>query len=78
MSQSYDPYHLASPTIYLVKIVIFLILVALVAAILFNSLVTFFWANPFINSLIFLVMFIGIVLSFRQIIRQFPEHRWVN
>ena len=78
MSQSYDPYHLASPTIYLVKIVIFLILVALVAAILFNSLVTFFWANPFINSLIFLVMFIGIVLSFRQIIRLFPEIRWVN
>ena len=55
MSQSYDPYHLASPTVYLVKIVIFLVLVALVAAILSNQLLVFFWANPFINSLIFLV-----------------------
>lgn len=78
MSQRYDPYHLASPTIYLVKIIIFLVLVALVAAILFSQLILFFWANPFINSLILLVLFIGIVLSFRQIIRLFPEVRWVN
>jgi hypothetical protein len=78
VSQRYDPYHLASPTIYLVKIIIFLVLVALVAAILFSQLILFFWANPFINSLILLVLFIGIVLSFRQIIRLFPEVRWVN
>jgi hypothetical protein len=78
VSQSYDPYHLASPTVYLVKILIFLVLVALVAAILFNQLLLFFWANPFINSLIFLVLFVGIILSFRQIIRLFPEIRWVN
>ena len=78
MSQSYDPYHLASPTVYLVKILIFLVLVALVAAILSSQLLVFFWANPFINSLIFLVLFIGIILSIRQIIRLFPEIRWVN
>lgn len=78
MSQSYDPYHLASPTVYLVKILIFLVLVALVAAILANQLLVFFWANPFINSLIILVLFIGIILSFRQVIRLFPEIRWVN
>ncbi len=78
MSQSYDPYHLASPTIYLIKIVIFLVLVALVAAILFNQILIFFWANPFINSLIIFVMLIGVVLSFRQIMRLFPEVRWVN
>jgi hypothetical protein len=78
MAHSYDPYHLASPSVYLVKIIIFLVLVALVAAILSNQLIIFFWANPFINSLIFLVLLIGIVLSFRQIIRLFPEIRWVN
>ncbi|MBN9335528.1 flagellar motor protein MotA [Devosia sp.] len=78
MSQGYDPYHLASPTVYLVKIVIFLVLVALVAAILFTNIVTFFWANPFINSMIFLALFVGIFLSFRQIFRLFPEVKWVN
>jgi hypothetical protein len=78
MSQSYDPYRLASPTVYLVKNVIFLVLVGLVAAILANQLIVFFWANPFINSLILFVAFVGIVLSFRQLLRLYPEIRWVN
>jgi hypothetical protein len=78
MATSYDPYNLASPFVYLVKIVIFLILVALLAVILFPTIVIFFWANPFINSLIFLTLFIGIFLSFRQIMRLFPEVKWVN
>ena len=78
MSQTYDPYRLASPAVYLVKIVIFLVLVALVAAILANQLLIFFWANPFINSLILLTLFIGIILSFRQVMRLFPEINWVN
>ncbi|ODT79455.1 MAG: flagellar motor protein MotA [Pelagibacterium sp. SCN 64-44] len=78
MTQGYDPYHLASPTVYLVKILIFLVLVALVAAILFSTIITFFWANPFINSLIFFTLAVGIFLSFRQIFRLFPEVKWVN
>jgi hypothetical protein len=78
VSQTYDPYHLASPTVYLIKIVVFLVLVALISAILWSQLIIFFWANPFINGLIFLVAGIGIVLSIRQIIRLFPEIRWVN
>jgi hypothetical protein len=78
MTQTYDPYHLASPTVYLVKIVIFLVLVGLVAAILITNIISFFWANPFINSMIFFALFIGIFLSFRQIFRLFPEVKWVN
>ncbi len=78
MTQDYDPYHLASPTVYLIKIIIFLVLVALVAAILFTTIVSFFWANPFINGLIFFTLAIGIFLSFRQIFRLFPEVKWVN
>ena len=78
MATSYDPYHLASPTIYLIKMVIFLILIALVGVILTGQIITFFWANPFINSLIFFVAFIGILLSFRQVVRLFPEVKWVN
>ncbi|HEV7292612.1 MAG TPA: flagellar motor protein MotA [Devosia sp.] len=78
MTQGYDPYHLASPTVYLIKIIIFLVLVALVGAILFPTIITFFWANPFINAMIFLALLVGIFLSFRQIIRLFPEVKWVN
>jgi len=78
MSQNYDPYRLASPAVYLVKIIIFLVLVALVAAILYTELVIFFLANPFINSLILLVLAIGIILSFRQVMLLMPEIKWVN
>ena len=78
MSQTYDPYHLKSPTIYLIKNVVFLIIVALVGAILWQEILKFFLANPFINSLIVLVAVTGVFLSFRQIIRLFPEIKWVN
>ena len=78
MTQGYDPYHLASPTVYLIKILIFLVLVALVGAILFSTITTFFWANPFINALIFFALAIGIFLSIRQVVRLFPEVHWVN
>lgn len=78
MTQTYDPYRLASPAVYLIKIVIFLVLVALVAAILFNQLVIFFFANPFINALILLTLSVGILLSIRQIMGLFPEINWVN
>jgi len=78
MSQNYDPYHLKSPTIYLVKNVVFLVIVALVGAILWQQILVFFLANPFINSLIALVALSGVFLSFRQIMRLFPEIKWVN
>ncbi|MEQ1899758.1 MAG: flagellar motor protein MotA [Devosia sp.] len=78
MSQSYDPYHLKSPTIYLVKNAVFLLIVGLVAAILWAQILTFFLASPFINSLIIIVALTGVLLSFRQIMRLFPEIKWVN
>lgn len=78
MANSYDPYHLATPTVYLIKMIVFLVLVALVAAILINTIITFFWANPFLNGLIFFVAGTGILLSFRQVMRLFPEVKWVN
>lgn len=78
MADRYDPYHLASPTVYLVKMIIFLILVVLVGIILTPQLMSAFWSNPFINGLILVVLATGILLSFRQVIRLFPEVRWVN
>lgn len=78
MTQNYDPYHLKSPTIYLVKNVVFLVIVALVGLILAKQIAAFFIANPFINSLIVIVALTGVFLSFRQILRLFPEIKWVN
>ncbi|UYQ73011.1 flagellar motor protein MotA [Pelagibacterium flavum] len=78
MTQSYDPYRLANPLVYLIKMVIFLVLVAMVAIILLPQLLDAFWSNPFINGMILFVLLVGIILSFRQVIRLFPEVNWVN
>lgn len=78
MTQPYDPYQLASPVVYLIKMTIFLILVGMLALILGPQLLTAFWASPFINGFILFVLLVGIVMSFRQVIRLFPEVNWVN
>ena len=52
---------------------VFLILCALLVVILYKQIWTAFLANPGLNALIGVVMAIGIVMAFRQVIRLFPE-----
>ncbi len=78
MAPSYDPYRLSSPTIYLIKMIIFLIIVAMIGIILAPQLTEAFWSNPFINLVILGALAVGIVLSFIQVIRLFTEVNWVN
>jgi hypothetical protein len=78
MAVEIDPYKLSSPRIYLVRMVVFLILVGFLALILNEQIAKDFKGNPALNSLIFFVLFIGIVLALRQVIRLFREVRWVN
>jgi hypothetical protein len=73
-----DPYSLSSPRIFLLRMVVFLILAAFVALILYRQIITAFMANPGLNSLILGVMAIGIFLGVRQVVQLFPEIRWVN
>ena len=76
--REYDPYKLASPQVYLWRMTIFLIIAAFIALILYQQVARAYQANPALNSVILAVLAIGIGLSFRQIIRLFPEIRWVN
>jgi len=69
---------LASPRIFLVRMVVFLVLCALVMVVLYRQIITAFFANPGLNALIGLVLLIGIILSFRQVVRLYPEVAWVN
>ena len=77
-TREYDPYKLASPQVYLWRMVIFLIIAAFIAVILYRQVYDAFNANPGLNGVIIAVLIIGIGLAFRQIIRLFPEIRWVN
>jgi hypothetical protein len=69
---------LSSPRIFLVRMVVFLVLCALVMVVLYKQIVLAFFANPGLNALIGMVALIGIILSFRQVVRLYPEVAWVN
>src|SRR3954454_14532447 len=78
MAHDIDPFKLSSPRIFLVRMSVFLILCALVVVVLYRQIWTAFLANPGLNALIIGVLFIGVALAFRQVIRLFPEVNWVN
>jgi hypothetical protein len=73
-----DAIKLSSPQIFLVRIVVFLILVGFMAMILYQKIAFAFRANPGLNGLIFGVMFLGIIYGIRNVARLFREIRWVN
>jgi hypothetical protein len=69
---------LSSPRIFLVRMLVFLVLCALITVVLYKQIVVAFFANPGLNALIGMVLAVGIILSFRQVIRLYPEVAWVN
>ena len=73
-----DPLKLSSPHVFLFRMVVFIILGGLVAFLLNKQIRVAFMANPGLNALILGVLAIGIVLSFRQVLRLYPEISWVN
>jgi hypothetical protein len=78
MARDLDPFKLSSPRIFLFRMLVFLVLCALLVVVLYKQIWAAFLANPGLNSVIILVALIGIALSFRQVIRLFPEVNWVN
>ena len=73
-----DPLKLSSPHVFLFRMVVFIILGGLVTFLLNKQIRVAFMANPGLNALILGVLAIGIVLSFRQVLRLYPEISWVN
>src|ERR1700737_4337167 len=69
---------LSSPRIFLVRMLVFLVLCALVMVVLYKQIILAFFANPGLNALIGIVLLVGILLAFRQVIRLYPEVAWVN
>jgi hypothetical protein len=75
---SIEPAKLSSPRIFLFRMLVFLTLCALLTVVLYKQIWAAFLANPGLNGVILGVLLIGIVLAFRQVIRLYPEIRWVN
>jgi hypothetical protein len=78
MAKDIDPLKLSSPRIFLVRMLVFLILCALVAVVIYRQIINAFMANAPLNALIVFVLVVGIILAFRQVLRLYPEVAWVN
>jgi hypothetical protein len=74
------PSHMAltPPSVFVVRMGVFLALVALIAVILSEMLISSFKANPALNGLIVAVFAVGVIYAFAQVARLYPEIRWVN
>jgi len=57
---------------------VFLVLVGLLVAVLHSQLWAAMLNNPGLNMLICVVMIAGILYAFQQVLRLYPEIRWVN
>ncbi len=77
-AQDIDLLKLSSPRIFVVRMLVFLILFSLVVIVLHKQIWAAFLANPGLNALICGVLLVGILLSFRQVLRLRPEVAWVN
>ncbi len=75
---NYDPHKLSSPQVFLLTMIVFLAIVAFIAAILARQISTAFVTNPGLNGLILGVLVVGILLAFVQVGRLFREVHWVN
>ena len=69
---------LTPPGVYLIRMLVFLVLVAFLAAVLHKQLIESFLNNPGLNVLICFVLLLGILYAFAQVMRLYPEIRWVN
>nr|WP_316655653.1 flagellar motor protein MotA [uncultured Gellertiella sp.] len=69
---------LSSPMPFFWTMILFLIIVAFIAAILYRQAHAAFMANPGLNSLILGVLAIGIILVFSHVLSLRPEVNWFN
>ena len=63
MAREQDPFKLSSPRIFLVRMLVFLVLCALLGIILYKQILAAFLSNPGLNGLIFGVLFVGIAVG---------------
>jgi len=66
------------PRRFLVRMIVFLVLVVAIVAVLSGQLIDAFSANPPLNGLILFVLLLGIALCFRQVLGLKPEVRWIE
>ncbi len=66
------------PRVHLLHMVVFTIVVAVIAAVLFPNIKNAFMSNPGLNGLIVVALLLGTLYAYRMVWRLFPEVNWLN
>ena len=69
---------MTKPTRYLLRMIVFIVIVYGLALALSPQLARFYMANPVVNTVIALVELFGVVWNLRQVARLYPEVAWVE
>ncbi|MCA3573537.1 MAG: flagellar motor protein MotA [Aestuariivirga sp.] len=69
---------LEPPRVYLVHMLVFTLLVAILVVVILPGLYAAFVANPVLNGVIIATLLFGMFHSFRMVVRLFREVNWVN
>jgi len=74
------PYYktLTQPQTFVWRMFLFVVLASFVAIILYNQILSAFKVNPGLNTVIIGTLAFGIIYTFQQVMRLYPEIRWVN
>lgn len=69
---------MTKPHRYLLRMLLFVVVVIGASALLFQQLYAFFSANAPLNGLILGVLALGVIYNFRQVTRLYPEVGWIE
>ena len=78
MADSHEHTVLELPKVYLVRMIVFMLVVSILAVVLFPHMQRAFMANPGLNGVIIGALLLGVIYSFRMVWRLWPEINWVN
>lgn len=69
---------LTRPQVFVWRMFLFVALASFIAMFLYATILTAFESNPWLNGVIIGTLTIGIIYTFQQVLRLYPEIRWVN
>ncbi len=69
---------MTKPTRYLLRMIVFIVVVYGLAAVISPQLARFYMANPVVNTVILVVEAFGVIWNLRQVARLYPEVVWVE
>ncbi len=78
MAQPNDMIQLEKPSVHIVHMLVFTLVVGLLGAVMYPKIQNAFMANPGLNGIIVATLVLGALYAFRMVWRLFPEVRWVN